>query len=187
MAASRQPCIVERMKLRLLSCLLLVAVLTGRAAEDFWTRLTPEERAAAGLDGLTPEQRVALERLAARHADEAVARARTGAEATVRQAREQARAEVRAELREQKLASAGLDVRDDDEPIRTRIAGEFRGWNGRTVFRLANGQTWQQTDGEVRAFSRRQEPEVVLTPTKLTGWKLTLADGGLWIRVKRIR
>jgi hypothetical protein len=31
-----------------------------------------------------------------------------------------------------------------DATIETRIDGEFSGWEGETVFRLANGQIWQQ-------------------------------------------
>jgi hypothetical protein len=29
-------------------------------------------------------------------------------------------------------------------PVDSRIDGEFRGWEGKTVFKLQNGQIWQQ-------------------------------------------
>ncbi len=177
----------------LAGCFLLGGTLAP-AADDFWAQLTPAERAAAGLADLTPAQRAELDRLAdrfakegARHEVEVVkAEAKKEAAEVARQAREQARAEVKAEARQQKIANAGLAARDDDETIRTRILGDFRGWSGNTVFKLENGQTWQQTDKDNRFFPKMVNPEVELVPSRLTGWKMTLISEGLWIRVKRI-
>lgn len=165
------------------------------AAGQFWQQLTPAERAAAGLDHLTPEQKAALDQLAERYAKDGarheveVVKARAEAEtvAAVRQAREEATAEVSTRVRKQKIENAGLVARDDDENIHTNIVGEFRGWTGNTTFTLANGQVWQQTDRENRFFPKMTDPEVELMPSKWAGWKIQLAKEGLWVRVKRIR
>lgn len=161
------------------------------AADKFWQQLTPTERAAAGLDQLTSAQQAALDQLAdrfakegARHAVEAVqAEAKAVVVAAVKQAREEAKAEVR----QQKIENAGLAARDDDEIIRTRISGDFRGWTGTTTFPLENGQVWQQTDKENRFFPKMTGPEVELVPSKWSGWKMTIVKEGLWVKVKRVK
>lgn len=146
-------------------------------------------------DTTTPAQQAALDAAALRFAREGACQAvevvRAETTEVVRQVRAQARAEAKAEaaveVRGKKLAGAGLAAREDDEIIRTRIAGEFRGWKGQTVFTLENGQVWRQTDKENRFFPLRVNPEVELIPSKWVGWKLQLLPDGLWIRVKRVR
>ncbi len=157
-------------------CLVMLALgLAGPtlAADKFWARLTPEERAAAGLAELTPAQQAVLDQLAERFA-----RADT----------QQAVARVEAEVKAKRAANAGLAVRDDDETVRTRIAGDFRGWDGRTTFHLANGQVWQQSDSSEKYWSAAVPgPEVELRPSKLGGWKLFVPTADRWVRVKRLR
>jgi hypothetical protein len=161
------------------------------AADQFWQQLTPAERAAAGLDQLSPEQRAALDRLAERYAKEGARQAvevvKAETAVAVKQAREEAKAQVKAEARKQKIENAGLAARDDDEVIHTRIAGDFRGWAGGTVFKLQNGQVWQQTDKEDRFFPNMPDTEVALIPSKLIGWKMEVVKEGLAVKVKRIR
>lgn len=172
------------MKRFALVLLLLSGGSLALAADPFWQQLTPAERAAAGLDQLDPGQRAALDRLAGRYASE-VAKAETAA--VVQQAREDAKVQVQAEIQKKKLANAGLAVRDDDEVVRTRIAGDFRGWSGGTVFQLQNGQVWQQTDKDSRFFPNIPDAEVTITPSKLFGWKMEIVQEGLAVKVKRIR
>ncbi len=158
-----------------------VTVVVMMASGGFWQQMTIEERRAAGIDQLLPEQQAVLDQAAARFAKE-------GARQEVEQAREQAKIEAKVEIRQQKLANAGLASRDDDEIIRARITGKFHGWDGNTVFNLDNGQIWQQADrGEQRYFPRSVNTEVELVPSKWAGWKMTLVSEGLWVRVKRIR
>ena len=172
----------------------LLAATTAPAAEKFWQQLTLAERATAGLDQLTPAQQAALDQLAdryakagARQAVEIVkAEAKAAAEAAVKQAREEAKAAAKSEARQKKIENAGLAARDDDEIIRTRISGDFRGWTGNTTFRLENGQVWQQIDKENRFFPKMVDPEVELVPSKWSGWKMTILKEGLWVKVKRI-
>ena len=181
-------------RLRLLGlCLALAGV--APAAEKFWQQLTAEERATAGLDHLTPGQKAALDQLAERFAKEGARRAvetvkaaaKAEEVAAVKQAREEAKAAAKSEARKQKIENAGLAARDDDEIIRTRISGDFRGWTGHTTFRLENGQVWQQSDKENRFFPKMVDPEVELVPSKWSGWKMTILQEGLWVKVKRIK
>jgi len=193
--------------------LVLFCVLTVAAWADvpsFWSQLTPEERKAAGIDQLTPEQQAALDQLAQRFTKEgarkevevvkaqakvetaeAVKKAREDAiaekAAAIKQAKEEAKAEAKAAAHKSKLANAGLAARDDDEVIKTRILGKFTGWEGHTIFRLENGQVWQQSSPDLKYFPNLVDPEVELIPSSWAGWKLKIVSEGLWCKVKRVQ
>jgi hypothetical protein len=152
---------------RLGALLLLVGLLglPARAADapDVRELMTPEEFGAAGLERLSPQEIEALNRWLVRY---------TANEAPVQRRASPAVREAMAEV--------------DAVEIRTRIAGDFSGWNGKTVFRLENGQVWQQrTDG--RWTRRLQSPEVVLSKNVLGFWMLRVVDGDRAVGVKRIQ
>ena len=93
---------------------------------------------------------------------------------------------VRTEARKQKIENAGPPARDNDEIIRPHISGKFRGWTGNTTFQLKKDQVWQRIDKESRFFPKTVSPGVGLFPSNWAGWKLTLVNEGLWVKVKRI-
>lgn len=174
-------------------CLLVASAF---ASESFWQSLTPEQRARAGLENLTPEQQAALDALAERYVsqqtDHAVTHAREKAIAEVRAvAKAEAKAEVKAELEAEKKANLGLAPKPaaaDTETIHARIAGNFRGWGPGTTFRLDNGQVWvADSSAETRFFGLRENAEVEIRPAPFGTWKLYLVSEGLWVRVKRVQ
>jgi hypothetical protein len=72
------------------------------------------------------------------------------------------------------------------ESITSRIAGQFRGWTGSTVFHLENGQIWQQIDGS--SFSVNLENPTVMIRKGLFGvFYLNVKGYGSSIKVKRLR
>ncbi|MEQ9452378.1 MAG: hypothetical protein RJQ07_12420 [Pseudomonadales bacterium] len=71
------------------------------------------------------------------------------------------------------------------ESISSRIVGEFRGWNGSTVFRLQNGQVWRQRVGGKYRSALRTDPEVVVEKGRF-GYYLKLVESGRSVGVKRI-
>ena len=161
-------------------CALSVSALAA-AEKNFWDSLTPEQRAMAGVEALTEQQRAALNALANRYVE-----TRTIHEVTA--ATDRARAEVRATLEAEKKARVGFDQAPAaTDTIRTRITGEFRGWQKGTVLRLENGQTWVVDDSDVRAFSVRRDAEVEIRPAAFGTWKLYLLPDGLWVRVRRVK
>lgn len=205
----------------ILALLCLLTTSANAADPSFWSQLTPEERKAAGVDQLTPEQQAALDQLAQRFTHEgarkevevvkaqakvdtaeAVKRAHDEAiaerAAAIKQAKEEAKAEAKEaarkarddakeEARKKKIANAGLAARDDDEVIKTRILGRFRGWDGHTTFTLENGQVWQQSNPDMKFFPGLVDPEVELIPGGWAGWKLMVVSEGLWCKVKRVQ
>ncbi len=168
------------------------AVVAGvaRAADPgFWQKLTPEERRAAGLEQLTPEQQTALDALAARYAADATKQAAVQTREAVREEiRTEVRREVAAEEKTKAVARAGLPAPVDQTAIRTRITGKSNGWSGQTVFRLENGQVWVQTDSKDSFWMPAAEnPDVELRPTALGGWKLYLTGRKAWVQVRRVK
>ena len=73
----------------------------------------------------------------------------------------------------------------DNIPILSRIAGKFDGWEGRTVFKLENGQEWRQNEPGVVAVKAVVSPPVLLEKL-YGGWRLYYEGVG-WIRVVRIK
>lgn len=162
---------------------LFVLLATVAVAQPrFSEQLSTEQRERLGIDRLTEEQRALLDALAERYAqqysDHAIVRAK-----------DRVRAEVQAEAKLRNQQNAGLATRGDDEAFTTRIAGEFRGWEKGTTFKLQNGQVWQvEGNPDNRFFPKRTDAEVELRPAgAFGGWKLYIQPEGLWVRVKRIR
>lgn len=160
--------------------LLLFAFVRG-ADTSFWQQLTEEERQAAGVATLSPAQQAALDRLAERYA-------REGARQAVETVRTEIRAQEKARLEKHDEEQFGHeDKRGGPEAIRTRIAGEFRGWTGRTLFRLENGQVWVQADPSDRYNVRPQPgPEVEIRKAAFGGWKLFVMPHERFVRVRRV-
>ena len=152
------------------------AALSASVTGDFYSLLTEAERRTAGIDRLSEEQRAALNVLANRWVEQK-------AESAIHDARQRAIAEVRAELSAEAPATPTAA-----EPVRTRLVGEFRGWETGTVFALANGESWA-VDGPVapRTFSARRSPVVELRPDAAGEWWLHLRSENAAVRVKRVR
>ncbi len=71
--------------------------------------------------------------------------------------------------------------------VATDFAGTFKGWSGRTLFRLENGQSWVQADTSDSYWVTPQPgPEVEVRQSGIGGWKLFLGPNGRWVRVKRV-
>lgn len=163
-----------------LMCAVLLPV-AMRAQENFTERLSPEERKAAGLDRLTPEQLAALNVL--------VKRDRDSGEKSLRAV---VRAELKEEVKKEAKAEAKVEVRKETEErqiaetrVLSRIVGKFSGWDGKTIFKLENGQAWRQADPDVHYVKPVDSPAVLIEKV-FGGWRLYDQEGG-WVRVVRIK
>ena len=67
------------------------------------------------------------------------------------------------------------------------IAGDFTGWRGKTVFRLDNGQEWQQTESGYRDVGMFHNPAVTIKPMILGSWLMVVEGCGCNLRVQRIK
>jgi hypothetical protein len=82
---------------------------------------------------------------------------------------------------------AAIFQREGERPeaIESRILGEFRGWSGKTVFRLENGQVWQQSErGEF--YLPKKDAVAVIERGMLGAYYLKIQGYGSRVRVRRV-
>lgn len=72
------------------------------------------------------------------------------------------------------------------QPIRHRIVGHFRGWDGKTTFTLDNGQIWGQRVPS-RYFASLEDPEVEISRNPLGYYELKVVETGRRVGVTRIK
>lgn len=70
--------------------------------------------------------------------------------------------------------------------IESRIDGTFEGWDGDTIFKLENGQIWQQ-DSYAYHYSYKYRPKVTIYKTSLGRYKMKVDGISREIYVKRIK
>lgn len=198
---------MRRSVLCLVGGLLLAGVARAQEAEDPFAGMTPEQRAAMGLDKLSEAELAALRAYLAGQGEVPKAADEPGAEALAAapeaEAERQAELEAEIEARVQKrieedrklqerirLEKAKEDFGDIEKPqqldqIESRIVGDFRGWRGKTYFELENGQIWVQRQSGTYV-KRMTNPEVILTK-ELLGYVLTIKQTGARVGVRRVR
>ncbi len=147
---------------------------------DLEAQMTPAEYRAAGLEQLTDAQRAALSAWLDKHA------------VPVGLSNKHAAVEPKAVAREKSRRVAGFGGEQVEkkaaavpEVVQAQIAGEFRGWDGKTLFRLTNGQIWQQRVGG-RYRYRAVDPEVNIQRARF-GYYLEIKATGRKIGVKRVK
>ena len=121
--------------------------------------MSPEEYEAAGLDKLTPAEREALNRWLISY---------TAFEAPV-------------------MRRSNEEVKEVEEAfeIRARIVSPFKGWSGKTVFRLDNGQVWRQRL-EGRFAYGGDDTEVVIRKNFFGYYRMTHRATGAAVGVTRL-
>lgn len=76
-------------------------------------------------------------------------------------------------------------VRRVHDFIESNIDGEFKGWDGKTVFNLVNGQIWQQSTYAYH-YHYAYQPKVLIYLSK-GGWRLKVEGVNEIIDVKKIK
>jgi hypothetical protein len=72
--------------------------------------------------------------------------------------------ESKAGIKDAKFTTARRSVVPSSGIIESNIDGEFKGWEGRTVIRLTNGQVWQQNDLQLYLYLAIM-PKVIIIST----------------------
>ena len=70
--------------------------------------------------------------------------------------------------------------------IKSNYVGAFTGWDGDTVFRLENGQVWQQAE-QGRMSWRAENPEVTISRGMFGVYRLSVKGVNKKVKVKRIQ
>jgi hypothetical protein len=151
---------------------LAVCMAQDAAYRPIEQRMPDEVRRASGLAQMTPEQLAVLN-------------------AWLRQEQQVETETVRARIQEERKGFGGLfGMGKDVEPIVSKLVGEFRGWEGNTVFELHNGQRWQVTDTPsyyVPKRSASQEPAVSISPSPMGAWRLQVENHSVRAKVRRLK
>lgn len=157
--------------------------------------LPPDQFRAAGLHKLSAEELAVLEAHWARRAaavrgeaDEQLAQVREEAAARIASAESRARrAEENADGGDGKspgwLKALVTLKRTEERPedaraLESRMAGDFKGWTGRTLFHLENGQVWQQVAGGEYFDKTLRQPAVRIYPAAL---------GAYWLEIEGVK
>jgi hypothetical protein len=147
----------------------LICVVVLSTSLDGWTQTSPtldvrqvmsaQEYKDAGLDKLSPNEIVALNSWIGSF----IARVQLPS----------------------KLTNAAPATRENLSAIESAIDGEFEGWTGETMFKLKNGQIWQQAEYDYD-YEYEYSPDVTIYKTSGC-WKMQVKGVEDAICVKRLK
>ena len=181
----------------LLSLCTATSSMAAPTFESLDKAMTADERVKSGIDSLTVQQREFLNSwLKARYGEPAQVEAsepdtaivRTPATSVTTEADAQA-IETEVERRvAAKLAATqtGKDNPKNDMPLEARLVGDFKGWTGKTVFRLDNGQVWRQRSASTYRH-KGSDMRVRFEQNWMGGWEMEVLSSGKSVLVKKVR
>lgn len=162
--------------------------------------MSPLERRAMGIDGLSVEQLEALNQWLRKRFDrgqenttievraevrEQLLEAARVADAAEREAEIERRVAIEVEAAKQKIGVTQSEP-TVSEPVKAKIQGSFYGWSGNTVFALDNGQVWRQRAGNVYRH-KGSDYKVELKRNFFGGWEMTMISSGKTVLVTRVK
>ena len=165
--------------------------------------MSKSEMAVTGVDRLTVDEKQALREWLEVFVDQ-------DAKFAARKYAEQRKSEARAKkvraiptVPDQKPAgispSGTAETRRDQDVVReeprnrfnknvARMIGDFSGWNGKTVFRLDNGEVWQQRRPDsVRRTKTISKPEVRISKNFMGFYVMEISAAKVKVPVTRIK
>lgn len=154
----------------LLAALLLAAAPVAAQQPSIQAQMTPEEFQAAGLDKLSADELARLDAWLNRTIEDETSKASTEAKAQV--------------VKEHR----GFAMFGSNEPIESRITGEFRGFGNGREYTLDNGHVWRQVDQARLTGVRLDSPAVSLKPSILgNAWYMQVEGYNTSAKVMRIK
>jgi hypothetical protein len=158
--------------------------------------MTPEQFEAAGLHKLSEAERRALyEWLQTRSGESpspgamvpaAAATATATASAAPTQPAPAADGAAQQDKENFGFPEPAPDELEGREELRAKVLPPFKGWDGKTVFRLDNGQVWQQRRSG-RYTYRGEDSSVVITKNSFGFYDMQLLEADRSVGVKRIK
>ncbi len=155
---------------KIISCVFLAFLSVIAKAQTRGTALrieqvmTPQELKETGVSGLTDSQRRAMNVWLSRYTKNVLEFA------THRAAEEPPQARVQSKC---------------TPAVESTIAGDFEGWSGETIFKLDNGQIWEQAE-YAYTYSYSYRPEVTIYQTR-GGCRMKVEDEDETILARRIK
>ena len=181
----------------LLSLCTATSSMAAPTFESLDKAMTADERVKSGIYSLTAQQREFLNSwLKARYGEPAQVEASEPDTAIVRTPATSVTAEAEAQAIETeverrvaaKLAATqtGKDSPKGDMPLEARLVGDFKGWTGKTVFRLDNGQVWRQRSASTYRH-KGSDMRVRFEQNWMGGWEMEVLSTGKSVLVKKLR
>ena len=180
----------------LLSLCTATSSIAAPTFESLDKAMTADERVKSGIDSLTAQQREFLNSwLKARYGEPAhieasesdtaiLSRPTTAVPQTAAQAIEtEVERRVAAKLA---ATQTGKDSPKDDIPLEARLVGDFKGWTGKTVFKLDNGQVWRQRSASTYRH-KGADTRVRFEQNWMGGWEMEVLSTGKSVLVKKLR
>ncbi|MBN8482339.1 MAG: hypothetical protein J0L88_12190 [Xanthomonadales bacterium] len=130
-------------------------------------RLSEAQFRSFGLDKLTPEELAAFNRW-------------LGGDVAARVA-------AAAPVADQDRSLGFRPKPTDRDEVQARLVGTFSGWSGSTIFKLDNGQEWQQVEPGAYDGQRIENAEVTVKPKSFGSWLLVVEHCQCRVAVKRIK
>lgn len=168
--------------MRTLNALLLSAILTGTAVwapsamaqtaaadQPIEQRMSADEFRAAGLNKLTPTELAALNQWLNGTLKVETAKATQSALQTAKA-----------------KAQGFFDFDGKRESIHARLVGDFRGFSQGRVYKLDNGQEWEQTESS-ELHVRLTNPKVEMRPGILNSWWMIVEGYNTRAKVRRVK
>jgi hypothetical protein len=151
-----------------LASIRLAVAQTGNLDLKIEDVMTPQELKDTAFSGLTAPQRAAVNIWLNRYT-ETVIKLAAGAKAEG-----------------PKSPRARTSGSSDCAPaVESTIKGDFEGWDGETIFKLDNGQIWEQAEYDYM-YSYSYRPDVTIYETK-SGCRMKVEDEDETIVIKRIQ
>ena len=156
--------------------------------------MSAEDFSASGLDKLSKEEREHLAGWVARYREGAI----VGPEVVKRPSQMTPEEKEEAEMAEPKVVKKPSEQTPEEREVAktekekkkkfemvAKVIPSFRGWKGKTVFKLDNGQSWQQRQNGTMHYSG-PDSTVVIRRNLFGGYVLTHQGTGRAIGVRRI-
>ena len=165
----------DRVFVRIALCAALCVTLVPMAAfaqnsgQAIQERMSAEEFKAAGLDKLSPAELTALNQWLSGTLKVETAKATAAAEATVKD-----------------KVQGFFDFTGKKESVKSKLVGEFTGFSQGRIYKLENGQEWQQT-GSANLVARLSNPDVEMRPGAMNNWWMIVGKYNTRAPVRRIK
>lgn len=172
--------------------LLILSSAISNASENIFDEMDKETSVSTGIIKLSQSERMALSQwlLNTEKKTKQISREKIKQEVkTELIAENQANKKQEAEIiRQNKIKNMGFRKEESTrDNIHSAIVGEFKGWQGRNIFKLENGQIWKQAESSSFYIPKRNNPDITIKPKSMNTWMLYVDGFGRGVRVKRIK
>lgn len=170
----------------LLSFLLSSLAFANPPFEALENAMTADEKAQAGLHKLTRNELDFLNRWLAQRTIMSKDKSKVS---VVEENESQEAIEFEVQRRVADRLATAAELAESAARSRTysaSVIGDFSGWQGKTIFRLDNGEIWRQK-GTSKYRYRGSSQAVRLTQNWAGGWEMEVVSTGKRVLVKKIR